>query len=334
LGGEVVVGYTLIGEFVPPERRGRWSNALFVCTNISLPITTFIAIFVMRLDGNMGWRMMFLICSIPALLAYFIRKGIPESPRWYEAVGQKEKAAVLLDKIEAEIIEETGKELPPIKPTPEIISKILPFSALFSSKMFKRTIFAVLLNVMTMLIVYGYTTWLPTYFVSTGRALTTSMFYTTITMCGGPVGGIIGVLISDKISRKKAIGFVSIASAIIGYFYATATSDAVGLALGFLMVTSIYFVVALAWTCYIPEQFPTALRARGNGLASGTGRLANAAMPYLVVAMMANEGGFTYVLFMISGMAALCGVLTLLLGIETTGKSLETINEAALQDKD
>ena len=79
LGAEIVVGYVTIAEFVPPSSRGMWGSALAVITNSSLFFSALIARLVIP---NIGWRWMFVIVGIGALIVWQLRKRMPESPRW------------------------------------------------------------------------------------------------------------------------------------------------------------------------------------------------------------------------------------------------------------
>jgi MFS transporter, putative metabolite:H+ symporter len=79
LGAEIVVGYVTIAEIVPPSSRGKWGAGLAVITNSALFISALIARLVIP---SIGWRWMFVIVGIGALIVWQLRKRMPESPRW------------------------------------------------------------------------------------------------------------------------------------------------------------------------------------------------------------------------------------------------------------
>jgi putative MFS transporter len=79
LGAEVVVGYGMLTEFVPARVRGRMIGWLAVITNTSLLVATFLGVWIIP---NFGWRYMFLIVGVGAIVIWALRRSLPESPRW------------------------------------------------------------------------------------------------------------------------------------------------------------------------------------------------------------------------------------------------------------
>src|ERR1700743_3524926 len=61
---------------------------------------------------NFGWRPMSVIADVGPLIVWYLRKNLPESPRWLEAQGRTEEAETLMQAIETEA--SGGKALPPI----------------------------------------------------------------------------------------------------------------------------------------------------------------------------------------------------------------------------
>jgi putative MFS transporter len=85
LGAELVVGYGMLGEFVPPTHRGRWAALLSCMAQFGLFGSTLLSWLIIP---TVGWRGMFVVAGIGALVIYFARKVIPESPRWLESKGR------------------------------------------------------------------------------------------------------------------------------------------------------------------------------------------------------------------------------------------------------
>jgi putative MFS transporter len=324
LGGEVITGYTVFGEFIPPSKRGQWGSFLFLITNLSLPLATFTGTLILPLSPE-AWRWMFVLAGIPAFLAWLIQRHLPESPRWLDTMGRYEEADRIVSSIEAEIEQSTGEELPPATVKPYVQQETVSVKQLFSKTLLPILILCIGIYVLTNVIVYSFTTWLPSSFVQSGLSITKSMGFTTIMMIGGPLGGLIGVLISDRLSRKWMVVTLSVVGAIVGYFYGISQNNTQIIVLGFAMTTVIYFIVCVTWTTYIPEQFPTAVRARGTGIGGSLGRLSAAGSPYLVV-FLVNKFGFSGVLMAISCIFVLLAIIVVFLGKETKGKSLEEIN--------
>ena len=100
LGAEMVAGYSAMAEFLPPQARGRWCGILNAVVVASLPVS---ALASALLIPRFGWRLMFVIGGVGALIVWFLRKAMPESPRWLESVGRTEEAEALLQNIEREV---------------------------------------------------------------------------------------------------------------------------------------------------------------------------------------------------------------------------------------
>src|ERR1700736_4175343 len=97
LGAENVVGYATMTEFVPARSRGKWLGFTTVCVVTGLPISLLVASLVVP---EFGWRAMFVLGGIGVLIVWYLRKSLPESPRWLEAVGRTEEAEALMQSIE------------------------------------------------------------------------------------------------------------------------------------------------------------------------------------------------------------------------------------------
>src|SRR5215470_5029393 len=99
LGAEIVVGYGTLTEFVPPKSRGRWLSLMAVLVVSGLPITAALGYLIIP---SYGWRPMFAIAGVGALIVWYLRKALPESPRWLEVQGRAADAEALISAIEKE----------------------------------------------------------------------------------------------------------------------------------------------------------------------------------------------------------------------------------------
>src|SRR6201995_5615212 len=109
LGAEIVVGYSTMTEFVPPRSRGRWMAMMAFIVVAGFPATSLLGYLIIP---NFGWRPMFVIAGIGSLIVWYLRKNLPESPRWLEAQGRTDEAEALMQAIETEAA--GGKSLPPV----------------------------------------------------------------------------------------------------------------------------------------------------------------------------------------------------------------------------
>src|SRR5258708_5455666 len=116
LGAEIVVGYGTLPEFVPPKTRGRWLGCMALIVVAGFPVTAIVSNFLIP---SFGWRAMFAIAGIGALVVWYLRKALPESPRWLESQGRVDEAEALMREIEQEA--SGGQPLPPPALPPPVL---------------------------------------------------------------------------------------------------------------------------------------------------------------------------------------------------------------------
>jgi len=329
LGAEIVVGYGSVGEFIPPAVRGKWSAYLSLITNSALFFSTFIGYLIIP---TIGWRAMFAIVGIGALIVWVIRKKMPESPRWLESKGRYAQADAILRAAEAEAESEAeaagGQSLPAFTPASSAsaaaASRSTTLVELFKGSQIRRMLLAISVQIGVNVVIYGFIVWVPTFLIKQGLGMASSLGYTTLMSLGGPAGAFLGVLIADRVGRKNGLIAVAVIAAAVGWAYGHSTSVAMATVLGFLLFTLTYLMVALGIATYIPELFATENRMRANGIAGCAGRIAGILAPQLVVVMYAS-GGVQNVLSVIVGVLVVMAVILALFGIETNRRSLEDI---------
>lgn len=317
LGAELVVAAGTLCEFIPPAYRGRWISMLGVVTNAGLLIATSVGYLVIP---TFGWRTMFAIAGVGAIGVWIMRKQMPESPRWLEAVGRREEAEATLSAIEAEVA--AGKPLPSVARVRRVEVAPAPFSALFQAGMIGRTVAAALTCMAVNVSVYGFVAWLPTFFVRQGMTVVQSLGFTTLMACGSVAGALVGMALGDKVSRQWSIVGTCLVIMGLGFVYPSLREPTEITIIGFLLVTSIYTLVTLGLYAYIPELFPTQYRLRGTGLAGVFGRGASIATPYLTLALY-ERFGLQGVLGMVSCMLVALIIAIVTLRIETSRLSLD-----------
>ena len=284
LGAEIVVGYSTLTEFVPPGSRGRWLSFMALLVVAGFPATSLLAYLIIP---NWGWRPMFIIAGVGALIVWYLRKALPESPRWLEARGRTQEAEALLQSIEKEAA--STDALPPPACAPAV--KPVSAFALLAPPLLQRLLVGswVLITINTL--IFGFVIFLPQFFLRQGLTITQSFGYTLVLASASILGCAIGAFTSDFIGRRWSIIGASVASIISGWIYAkfSATSDpTVVLSVGFVLITAIYIQTAILFGVYTPELFPTEVRLRANGICNTLGRLATVFSPFAVGSLMQN----------------------------------------------
>ena len=318
LGAEIVVGYSTLTEFVPPQSRGRWLAFMSFLVVSGLPITALLGYLIIP---AWGWRPMFVIAGIGALIVWWLRKNLPESPRWLESQGRGEEAEAIMAAIEKSVV----TALPPV--VPRAAAPAADFTALAHPPLLLRMIVGswVLITVNTL--IFGFVTWLPQFFLQQGLTITRSFEYTLVLVIASPAGCALAALCADFIGRRASIIGASIATVVLGAIYATftaATPPDLILTVGFLLVLVIYIQVAILFGVYTPELFPTEVRLRANGICNTFGRAATIVSPFVVL-RLATDFGMPGVLGLMIALVVVQIIVVWAWGIESRQRVLEDV---------
>ncbi|HEX6440936.1 MAG TPA: MFS transporter [Stellaceae bacterium] len=319
LGAEIVVGYGTMTEFVPPHTRGKWMAFMAFVVVSGLPAT---AILGWAIVPSFGWRPLFVIAGIGALIVWYLRKALPESPRWLEASGRIDEAEALMQTIEREV--GAGAPLPPpvVLPPPPNLGLLDLLSARLLPSMAVGSVVLITINAL----IFGFVNWLPTFFVQQGLGVTRSLAYTLVIVSGSLVGCAIGALAADRLGRRKTIIGGSLWTIVFGGIYPFATQPETVLTTGFLLIIGIYVLTAMLYGVYTSELFPTEVRLRANGICNMFGRGATIVTPLIVVALFSAYGVGGVLCFMI-GLLVIQILVVWAWGIEPALRGLETLFE-------
>jgi MFS transporter, putative metabolite:H+ symporter len=323
LGAENVVGYSTMTEFVPAATRGRWLGLTAVCVVTGLPVALLVASQIVPI---FGWRSMFVVGGLGGLIVWYLRKKLPESPRWLEAVGRTEEAEALLQGIEREVAQ--GRPLPPPLAAPVVMPSgdlLTLFTPPLLSRMFVGAVCLITVNTL----LYGFVTWLPVFFIKQGLSIATSFGYALIMALGAPIGSAIGALTADRWGRKPTIIGSSLFAVVLGIIYPMISDPILLVTIGFLLTIPIYVLVALLFGIYIPELFPTPVRLRASGIVNTFGRASTIITPFFVVSLF-DSRGISGVMSMLIGMLVVQIVTVWTLGIEPRRRSLEELKSEEL----
>ena len=323
LGAENVVGYSTLTEFIPPQARGKWLGGMSVFVVTGLPAAGLVGTLVIP---RFGWRAMFLVGGLGALVVWYLRKALPESPRWLESVGRSEQAGEILQAIERESSPGDAPLPPPASASPALHSRNL--GSLLNSVLLPRMMVGCVALIVVNTLLYGFVTWLPTFFVQEGLSIANSFRYALVMSFGAPIGSAIGAFTADSWGRKPTIVGASLFTILLGSIYPFIKNPVILMVTGFLLTVPIYVLVALLFAIYIPELFPTEVRLRASGICNTFGRGATIATPFVVVALF-KAYGVGGVLSLMIGLLFIQICVVLLFGIEPKKRRLEELESEA-----
>jgi MFS transporter, putative metabolite:H+ symporter len=322
LGAEIVVGYSTLTEFVPPATRGRWLAFMAFLTVCGFPVTAILGYLIIP---TWGWRPMFIIAGIGSLIVWYLRKNLPESPRWLEAQGRTAEAEALMTTIENEVSATKGA-LPAAAmtaPTPQLTA-----ASMFKPPILQRLLVGCWLLITINTLIFGFVIFLPQFFLRQGLTIANSLGYTVVLAGASLVGCALGAYLSDAIGRRWSIILGSVLTIVFGYIYArfNAGSDVVMvLSVGAVLIVAIYIQTALLFGVYTPELFPTEIRLRANGICNTLGRGATVVSPFVVGYLMVNYG-LPGVLWLMIGLVVVQIIAVYFWGVEPAKRSLEGLD--------
>jgi putative MFS transporter len=173
-------------------------------------------------------------------------------------------------------------------------------------------------------LIYGFVTWLPTFFVQAGLSIAKSFGYALVMSFGAPIGSAVGAFTADSWGRKPTIVGASLLTILVGGIYPFIKDPITLMITGFMLTVPIYVLVALLFAIYIPELFPTEVRLRASGICNTFGRGATILTPFIIVTLFRSHG-VGGVLSLMIGLLVLQICVVLLFGVEPKKRRLEEI---------
>lgn len=325
IGGEVPVAAAYINELSRAHRRGRFFLLYEMVFGLGLTSAGLAGYWAVP---HLGWQSMFLLGAIPALLALFLRRLLPESPRWLAGRGRLVEADRVVRQLEQQAVRE-GAELAPVPPRVAAVGKepATRWTELFSPQYRRRTFTVWAIWFCCYFVTYGLITWLPTIYRTSFRLdVATALRFGLATNVAGLVGDLLAALSIDRTGRRSWFGLAAAAGAV-----PLAALWMLGAGNARLVVVcaslSYVFVGSNSLVCYLytPEIYPTRLRALGSSVATAWLRAGSAIGPILVGFLLARFAlSAVFLMFALVSLAG--GAVALLFAVETRERVLEEVS--------
>lgn len=318
VGGMLPVDYSIFAEYLPSLRRGRYLVLLESFWALGSLLAAGLAWIVVP---TLGWRWLFAIPAISAVIILFIRLYIPESPRFLLVKGKTEQATQVL----MQVARENGRDLPDFQLKPLTSTTRSAVTDILKPELRRKTILLWVIWFFISLGYYGVFTWLPNYFKAQGMALLPVYQNSFILALAQLPGYFSAAYLVERSGRRKTLGIYLVASGLFTFLFAAVTSLNWIVAMGIWMS----FFTLGAWGAlyaYTPEAYPTILRGTGMGAASGMTRIAGAIAPSLGGILFSSSFVVPLSVFALSYIVA--GVAAFFLPDETSQQPLADALEA------
>lgn len=286
MGGEWAVGVALVREVFPRGREALLAACIGAAANVGILLTALLGLWLGHVSGamrdvlshvltpqqvsffmgadNSGWRLLFLVGALPALMTFFIRRHVPESQRWKEAAATE--------------------------PRPRV-------TEIFSPQLRRSTWLATAFGTIALVGMWCSVQWVPSWvnsFASGDAAARHTARATAYLYCavGFVVGSFGAPFLAQRCGRRLSFLIISLGSLLscAWLFRGPAQFDALfclRCALAGTFSAAFFGWLPLA----LPELFPTRLRATGQGFAFNAGRIVAAGGTLLSGSLVASFGG-------------------------------------------
>jgi MFS family permease len=241
MGGEWSLGVALVMECWPEKHRPLLSGAIGAASNVGFGLIAVLGlVFEVSRDS---WRWVMLAGAVPALLTLFIARYVPESERWKKSFKKTD---------------------------------VQPFLAIFSPPLLKNTVLGVSFASIALIGTWGSVQWLPAWAdqLTGGHANHAKATTQILSSVGAVIGCFIGPWIGGRMGRRPAYCGLCLASLFSCGFLFRFVPEYNSLFLIMVFLVGGATAAFYGWLpLYLPELFPTRVRATGQGLCYNFGRI-------------------------------------------------------------
>lgn len=338
VGADLAIVNTYINEAAPKTGRAKYTSLLFILAGIGVFMAIWLAVLLttpaapfpfgipwaINLSG--GWRWMYGIGAILALLGILMRLGVPESPRWLISKGRVSQADTIVSDMEHRASSSVGN-LPPV---PQVISvqtqpKAAPFSEIFSNRLYRnRTLLLFAVWFLGYMTIYTIAAGATVVLAALGFAFPENNIIVAVGIVGFVIAGILAAFLGDKMERKKWLPISALITLVGALLVGSGTTDfntaVVGITLIFIGM-DFWVPITYAW---VTESFPTRARATGFALADGGGHLGGG-VGLIIVAALITSLPVMGVMLTIAGFQIVSAVIAQA-GPKTANKRLDEVS--------
>jgi MFS transporter, putative metabolite:H+ symporter len=327
IGVELVTIDSYIVELVPKRLRGRAFALNQAVQFLAVPAVGLICAELVPMTpfGIPGWRWVIALGAAGALVVWWLRRALPESPRWLAQHGRAAEADLIVATIEARAVAELGRPLAAPGASTDEVPSPGALGEIFRAPLLPRTLMLAVFNFFQTVGFYGFGNWVPKLIEAGGTDVVHSLKYSVAIALAYPVGPLLCTLIADRYERKWQIVAAAFGTAAFGLLFVQQSAAAALIGFGVLIVLS-NNLMSYAYHAYQAELFPTRIRARAVGFVYSWSRLSTVFTSWMIGFTLDRFGRVGVFAFIAASMLIVCLSIGIF-GPRTRSLTLEEIAE-------
>jgi putative MFS transporter len=317
VGGTLPVDYAMMAEFLPPERRGRWLVALEGFWAVGTIAVALAAWAANQWAGQAAWRWLLVVTALPAMVGFWLRLWLPESPHYLVRRGQVEQACQVLDRI----ARGNGRE--PIRVSlAASTARRGGMRELLSGPLRRRSALILAAWLLVSTAYYGVFIWLPGRLVTEGYGFVRGYGFLVLLAVAQLPGYLLAAIGVETIGRRRTL-FAFLCASAAGCLLFVMAGEPLLIGAALLAMSFALLGTWGALYAYTPELYPTELRATGMGVAGAMARLGGLLAPSAIALIIG--AGFGIVIGLLAALLVAAALAVSRIDVETRGQPLDLV---------